>query len=1108
MNFARKNLIVALAAAGLTSQIANASNTLSLATNQLEEVKFTASNITSNMYIVRLEEPAIALYDGGIGDLEATSARANGKTKLDTRSKAAKKYGRYLKDRQNDVLSKAGSMFSRSLNPRYNYQHAINGFAVELSVEEAKAMASMEGVVSVQRERMEHLLTDVGPQWIDAPEIWASNSDGPKGEGMVVAVLDSGINSDHPSFADIGGDGYDHENPLGSGNYLPGSYCDTVDPDFCNDKLIGAWDFTSIDGTVPEDDDGHGSHTASTAVGNVVYNAVLTAPTTSQSFNISGVAPHANLIAYDVCQRTCPGSALVAAINQVLIDAGNLPNGIAALNYSISGGGNPYNDTVELGFLAAVEAGIYVAASAGNSGPTPSTVAHLGPWVSTTAASTHNRAIENSLIDMTSDDASLPDIQGSSFSAGYGPARIIHANTTAFDPAGQCLNPFPAGTFDGEIVVCDRGTIARTAKGQNVLAGGAGGYVLANLGQGESTTADAHFLPAIHIGDTAASALRDWLSNNTDTMATITPSELTYDEENGDIMADFSSRGPQLAFSVLKPDITAPGVNIMGAEANGQALSAPEYQIISGTSMSSPHNAGAGALLAAAHPDWTAPEIKSAIMMTAVTSNIFKEDGETPADPFDLGAGRITLGQADSIGLVMDETVENFLAANPENGGDPKTLNIASMMDSNCVGTCSWTRKVTNKTKHTGHWNVSVSGAGFDAQVDVDPKAKGSNNLKLKAGEEGTITVTATNYNADIGWQFGQLSLSSNGDSSPDLHMPIAVFASKASNPDVFVKSVDRDMASAGDTLMYELQVTNGQLAGPVTVSDPLPEGTTYVEGSATESVIGGMSTSAFAYDAENNRMVWEGELDVGGIDVAMDAGGTPAGYLPLSNFAAPLPLTCNSDCDDGGFLFNVPAFTYNGETYTQVLFSVNGTLEAGTESGAFSSFANQELPDSRAPNNILAPFWRDLNLNEGGNMYATVLSGGGSQWTVYEWENVPHYGDTSSRVTMQVWIGNDGTGSAGNIHFVYGDMSSGVNNGGTVGAENASGTAGSSYFFNGSGTAPQAGDELLVSSTEGGQVTLSFAVETDCSSENVVNIGTVTSEEQMETAIAVTTCQ
>ncbi len=119
---------------------------------------------------------------------------------------------------------------------------------------------------------------------------------------------------------------------------------------------------------------------------------------------------------------SCPGSALVAALEQVVIDSGNLPNGIAAINYSISGGANPYNDAVELAFLAAADAGIFVSASAGNSGPGAGTVAHLSPWVATVAASTHNRVIENSVVDLDSSGGTLPDIVGAGLTSGFGPA--------------------------------------------------------------------------------------------------------------------------------------------------------------------------------------------------------------------------------------------------------------------------------------------------------------------------------------------------------------------------------------------------------------------------------------------------------------------------------------------------------------------------------------------------------------------------------------------------------------------------------------------------------------------------------------------------------------
>lgn len=1070
---------------------------------------------TDGMYIVRLIEPAIATYDGGIKDFKPTSAQATGKKRLDTKSSASKKYEKFLKEQQKALIGNAGKAFGRNLKAEHTFQHAVNGFAIELTAEEAKAMRNMPGVAAVQRERMEQLTTDAGPTWIDAPAIWNNKPSGTQGEGVVIAVLDTGINSDHPSFADVGGDGYDHDNPLGSGNYLPGSYCDVTDPGFCNDKLIGAWDFVASDGTNPEDNDGHGSHTAGTAAGNVVDNAELVAPTTSAFFNISGVAPHANVIAYDVCDAGCPGASLVAAINQVLIDAGNLPDGIAALNYSISGGGNPYNDTVELGFLAAVQAGIYVAASAGNAGPGASTVAHLGPWVSTTAASTHNRTIVNSLVDIDSDGGSLADLTGKGFTSGYGPAPIINSADLEGTYPGSTLcglgsigdfnPPWPPGTFNGEIVACTRGTFGRVEKGANVLAAGAGGYVLMDNGAG--LVGDAHVLPGVHISQADGAALSAWLAANAgdNPMATIAGYSMDLDPANGDVMAGFSSRGPQLAFDVNKPDITAPGVDIMAAEANGQGLSFPEYQIISGTSMSSPHNAGAGALMAASRPDLTPQEIKSALMLSSTTEFTVKEDGFTPTDAFDLGAGRIDLNAAKQAGLVMSETTANFLAANPELGGDPSTLNLASMMSSNCVGTCSWTRTVTNPEKSTSHWNVTGTGNGFDVATTVSPEANSDDyNMKIKKGQDATITVTADTTLASEGWYFGTVNLDRNLDKGPDLHMPIAVYASKASNAEVFTKTVDAATAAPGDTLTYELTVTNGQMTGPITVTDAVPAGTTFVPGSETESVVGGTTSSPWA--ESGGTLTWVGELDVS--DMAVIASGAPFGYFSLASLGVP-PLGFPGNCDDGAFGLGTPAIDFNGDTYSSAILSVNGTLEVGTASGVATSFANQNLPDPITPNNILAPFWRDLNGCPGdgsqGNLYAATLNAGPFQWFVVEWEDIPFFG-IPSRSTFQIWMGTNASAGGNTIHYTYARLDDAAANY-TVGAENASGTIGDSYYFNGAGTQAAVGVDIEVVTVAGGSATLGFQVVTDCSEDPTVNTGEAENDGNTETAIAVTTC-
>ena len=1073
-------------------------------------------------YIVTLNEPAVAMYKGGIAGFEATNAKANGKKRLDTKSQRAQKYQQHLKDRQAAVLSEAQSVIGRGLKTRFNYQHAVNGFAVELSVKEAKLMERVKGVRSVQRERIEYPTTEAGPEWIKAHKIWQNGASSSRGEGMVVAVLDTGINSDHPSFAATGDDGYSAQNPLGSGNYLPGSYCDAVDPNFCNDKLIGAWDMVASDGVIPEDNDGHGSHTASTTAGNVVNGARLETPTTSAEFDISGVAPHANIIAYDVCDDGCPGASLLAAVDQVLIDAGNLPQGIAALNYSISGGGDPYNDPIELGFLAAVEAGIYVAASAGNSGPTASTVAHLGPWVSTTAASTHKRKITNTLIGLNSDGGGLADLNGASFSAGFGPAPIIHANTIGSDPTGQCLTPFPPGTFSGEIVMCDRGTIARTEKGQNVLAGGAGGYILGNLGQGESTSADAHFLPAIHLGDTAAAALKAWLAANTNTVGTITPSNVEYAKANADIMADFSSRGPQLAFDVLKPDVTAPGVDIFAATANGASISTPEYEFLSGTSMSSPHNAGAGTLMRAIHPDLTPTEIKSAMMLTATNEDTVKEDGVTPTDPFDLGSGRIRLDRAKWTDIVMSETGDNFMSADPSIGGDPSALNLASMMNSNCVGTCSWTRTVTSAAEKARNWMVSANAMGFDVELNLDstegkvitpvPGQEDTIGFKLRPGQSATFTVTVNNVQSSEGWQHGEIMMSRgkrvrSGPKQRRRYMPMSVFASKASDDTLFTKTVDSDTVANGDSLVYELSVTNGNLSGPITVTDVLPDGVTFVAASETENVVGGSTTSAFAYDAGSNSVSWTGELDNSGMNVVSNAGPF-TGYFKLAPGA---DVGIPSGCDEGGWIFTVPSFTHNGQSYTQAIMSVNGTLEAGTDSGQSAGYINQELPDAAVPNNILAPYWADLNACLGGTMSVGQVNGGGSDsWMVFEWDSIPYWtpdDSTVDRASFKVWVLLDSsTTPYPPAHFTYGRLDNTTF--ATVGAENANGTVGDSYYFDGAGAAPVVGEDILVIPVAGGSATLGFEVDADCSAGDViVNRADVNDADISETAIAVTEC-
>jgi hypothetical protein len=731
-------------------------------------------------------------------------------------SAAAEAYANTLKAEQAVFVDSVEAQFGRNIEVSYTMQYAVNGVVMALSAEEAALMARNPQVSLVEREVINQLLTDAGPEWIGAPDIWDGTASGSPalGDGIVVAVIDSGVNMDHPSFAETDKNGYTITNPAGAGNFFGAcdpSNGDQYDPNStCNNKLIGVYDMVgSAVEPNGEDEDGHGSHTASTAAGNFV-DAELNPPALTPDLEaaVSGVAPHANLITFDVCEPGCPSTATLASLDEIamLIQVDSLP--IRSLNYSISGGQDPYNDAVEQGFLAVSDLGVFVAASAGNGGPGPGTMGHQSPWLNSTAASTHNRRYPNSLINLTGGTAPA-DMGGAGVTDGYGPETIVYAGDFVNGDADpeQCLNPFPAGTWEGEIVVCDRGAIARTAKGANVLAGGAGGFVLANVdANGESVNGDQHVLPAVHLPFSLGEELRVWLAANPvgSLVATIEGYQgVSLNPADGDIMADFSSRGPNTNIDVLKPNVTAPGVDILAAVADvGIPGPEVEWDYLSGTSMSSPHSAGAGALMAELHPDWSPHQIKSAIMMTATSDDVRKEDGVTPADPFDMGAGSVRVSTAAASGLVMDESTANFIASDPADGGDPKTLNVASMMNSGCLGTCSWTRTVESTTDVPIEWTVSTVGLdGFD--VEVVP----ASFILEAAGDTASFTVTATATTAPTNaFTFGSVVLtpdfatptrSAEGDPLPPVAaMPVAVQAATGQFPDLVTIQTDDAIGS------------------------------------------------------------------------------------------------------------------------------------------------------------------------------------------------------------------------------------------------------------------------------------------------------------------------
>lgn len=739
-------------------------------------------------YIVVMANDPVISYEGDISGLAATKPGKGGK--INPNSAHVRKYQKFLKKSHGASLAKANISQNAQI---HSFTIALNGYSAILTEEQVLAIKRQAGVVKVLEDVMRYPDTDASAEFLGLTDPGGAYDKFFTGEGVVVGVIDTGIWPEHPSFADDGSyltmPALDDSRPNCEFGNIAHNPLDA--PFICNNKLIGARQMLDtyrffVGATAEEydsarDDNGHGTHTASTAAGNAGVEASTYGIPRGMVY---GIAPRARVIAYKgLGDQGGFTSDLAASIDQAVAD------GVDVINYSIGGGAaGPGAD--EIAFLFAADAGVFVATSAGNSGPGAATLGNPGtmPWLTTVGASTQSRFFQGTV---TLGDGS--PYSGASITPGAAEAPLIDAEFAGGD---LCIPGSLTPAVVGKIVLCRRGAIARTDKSLAVFDAGGVGTILYNNSDEDNLNSDTHWTPTVHMDNTPGLAIKTYIATDPSPTAMITGEEMSV-WESAPSMAVFSSRGPNpVSPDIIKPDITAPGHQVLAGNSPTPIGNFPGelFQAISGTSMSSPQIAGIGALLTQANPDWSPAIIRSAIMTTA-HQDVVDNDRVSLADPFDFGAGHVDpssqwiKGSISQPGLAYDAGLFEYAAytCGAEFGVftagscdflesiglpfDASDLNLPSIGIAELPGSWTIQRTVTSVANENGKrkYYVSVDApAGY--AVTVEPSS-----FNLRRGQTATYEVTFVNDGAPIDeWRFGSLTWNEKSNLY-SVNSPIAV---------------------------------------------------------------------------------------------------------------------------------------------------------------------------------------------------------------------------------------------------------------------------------------------------------------------------------------------
>lgn len=1015
-------------------------------------------------YIIQLEDASLATYSGGVKGFAPTQRTAYNKDKLELQSVQSKAYSQYLSSKQGEVLSTLQSKFPQ-LQVKRSLQVALNGLVVAYPGQtDIKAqLESIPGVKKVFEHELFYTQMDKSNDLVNSPDVWAKlGGQNSAGEGIKVAIIDSGIRPDHPMFASNG-----HVRPDG----LPSDdYCATVDSSFCNDKLVLARYYaptflTHPDEYIsPQDFSGHGTHVAGTAVGNLIIGKYNNA-----EVEASGVAPGATLMVYKALFQNPEGRGsgsnvmLVGALEDAIADGADVINN----SWGGGAGGNPAGSVYTPIFEAAEAAGVMIVTAAGNDGPGATTIGCPGcaePGI--TVASTQTGRTFGNFVDASGRE----NIQAV---LGTGDFDINEAITALLMPSIEVdaanfegCSAFPADSLKDKIVILPRGTCAFTDKANNAQAAGAAGLILYNnQAGGISMSMPGVTLPSVSILQEDGLAILDaWQEGDA---ATISEYKQITDSNAIDAMSDFSSRGPNGDSSFLKPDIAAPGSDILSA-----AVTAGEtFALNSGTSMASPHVAGAAALLRQQRPQLNAFQLKS-ILMTSSNPAVKMEDLVTVATPFDRGAGRLDIAAAANTAIAFDK---------------------ASIVSTGCAVTCSFERVVTNLMPDDGKWegHVEFAKEGITGELSVA-------ELSIAANGTATFTLKVDVSYAEAGWQFGQVVWSDASGKYATAHLPVAIMAKRSDDTQLASTMLTSAEIKAG--LPFGMQSTGGHTGDTDVVSFTvrIPAGAEVDPASVTLTESRANRTG-FSIAPNGRSMAWAGTMT--GVrasatltNAAFAGQGVSLADIGLDQFSLP----CDTGCDEVSFNYpigNFGGFIWNGQQVNTITISDNGFITAAVQSTA-GAWRNSNLPDATPPNAIIAPLWSDYAVGgaDGGRiLYNIVTDNADNDWFVWEWNNVQEYDSpTGHRYTFSIWIklGTD------EVYLNYIDVPA-LPAASTVGIEDISGTVGATRYYNGTGTAPVADQSIraLLTPAARAAVTVDYELTTPFGRAEAVSANVVRGE-------------